>query len=95
MIIITAKQTIKEDMIETYQKLAEELVTLSRQEEGCVFYYSSRSMEEKNVFMFVENWKDQDAIDAHGKTEHFTRIVPQFAELFAAEEIVTKYEVVK
>jgi quinol monooxygenase YgiN len=41
----------------------------------------------------MECWKDQEAIDIHNATEHFTRIVPQFAALFDGPEDVKLYTV--
>ncbi len=94
MITITAKQTIKADMIDRYHEMAKELVEKSRAEEGNVHYYSVQDRQDPRVHMFVEIWKDQAAIDKHNATEHFQRIVPQFAAMFDAEEVVSFYNVI-
>lgn len=94
MIVIIAKQVIKEEYIEKYHEITAELVEKSRAEEGCVFYNSVQSQTDKRVHNFVECWKDQEAIDMHGATEHFQRIVPKLADMFDEEEVVTMYNVV-
>ncbi|GAA1318449.1 antibiotic biosynthesis monooxygenase [Leucobacter albus] len=33
--------------------------------------------EDPGHFIFVEEWPDRAALDAHCATEHFTRLVPQ------------------
>ncbi|MGO2139193.1 MAG: putative quinol monooxygenase [Leucobacter sp.] len=39
----------------------------------------SRSLDQEDPghFIFVEEWPDRTALDAHCATEHFTRLVPQ------------------
>ena len=93
MIITIARQVIKPACMDAYHALAQELVEKSVAEAGCVSYHSVQAEADARVHLFVECWKDQDAIDFHGATEHFTRIVPQFAAMFAEEEVVTRYQV--
>lgn len=93
MIVTIARQVIKPECMDAYHKLAQELVTKSVAEAGCVSYYSVQAEEDPRVHLFVECWKDQAAVDFHGATEHFTRIVPQFAAMFADAEVVTRYQV--
>ena len=93
MIITIARQLIKPECLEEYHRLARELTEKSTAEQGCVSYHSVQAEDDLRVHLFVECWKDQQAIDYHGATEHFTRIVPQFADMFAEEEIVSGYQV--
>lgn len=92
MIVTIARQVIQPACMDAYHKLAEELAAKSRAEAGCVGYRSVQSQDDARVHLFIECWKDQNAIDFHGATEHFTRIVPQFAAMFAEEEAVTRYD---
>ena len=91
MIKIIAKQIIKKKCLDQYHALADELVAASRKEEGCIAYSSNQSLADERVHCFMEIWKDQAAIDAHNATEHFTRIIPQFAQMFDGPEEVTLY----
>lgn len=91
MIKIIAKQIIRKDCIEQYHALAKELIACSREEEGNISYTSNQSIADERVHCFIEIWKDQQAIDIHNATEHFQRIVPQFAELFDGPETVDLY----
>ena len=88
MIKIIARQVVREECIEQYRALARELVEKSRREAGCIHYQSLQGLTDRRIHIFVEEWKDQAAIEAHNASEHFTRIVPQLGELFAGEEIV-------
>ena len=93
MTVILARQVIKPECLDTYHKLAAELVAASRKEAGCGGYESVQSLDDPRVHTFIEHWKDQEAMDIHGASEHFTRIVPQFSAMFDEAEIVTKYQV--
>lgn len=93
MIQILARHVIKPACLEAYHTLAAELVEKSRAEAGCVSYASVQSKDDPRVHVFVECWKDQAAIDAHNASEHFTRIIPQFTELFDEADQVTLYDV--
>ena len=91
MITIIAKQIIRKDCIEQYHALAKELVEKSRAEEGNISYTSNQSIQDERIHCFIEVWKDQEAIDIHNATEHFTRIVPQFGVMFDGPEVVDLY----
>lgn len=94
MIVTIAKQVIKPACFNRYHALAKELAEASRAEAGCVDYRSVQREDDRRVHLFIECWKDQKAIDLHCATGHFTRIVPQFAEMFDADELVTRYQVI-
>ena len=81
VIRILSRRVIRPECIETFETLAAELVRCSRAEPGCLDYTLSRSLEDPRVHIFLECWADSAAIDAHRTTEHFRRIVPQFAAL--------------
>ena len=81
MIKIIAKNYVKEDKVEIFKETAAELVAKSQAEEGNVYYTLNVDQKNPNVLVFVECWKDQDAIAIHNATEHFARIVPQLGAL--------------
>ena len=78
---ILAEQKIKKENIDKFYEMAKELIDKSRAEEGCISYDLVQCREDELVHYFVEEWKDAQAIDIHGKTEHFTGIVPVLGEL--------------
>ena len=81
MIKIVARRLVREECVEEYLRMAKDLVAASLAEPGCVAYTLNRCLENPRLFCFIELWKDQAAIEAHKSSEHFTRIVPQLAEL--------------
>ena len=68
MIAIVARQIIKKSALAEYDALVKELVEKSRQEEGNVSYVNVQDREDERIRIFLELWKDQDAIDIHHAT---------------------------
>ena len=51
-----------------------EMVVLSNQEEGCLFYNLHIDQTDPNTFYFLEAWKDQAAFDFHASTDYVKAI---------------------
>ena len=81
VIKIVSRRIIRPDCIERFQALAREHARASREEPGCLGYTLNQSREDPRLHAFIECWADQAALDAHGASAHFQRIVPQFAAL--------------
>lgn len=88
MIKIVAKMLVQEGKVEEFKAVAAELVEKSQMEEGNVYYSLNVSVDNPNLLVFLECWKDQEAIDIHNATEHFTRIVPQMGALCAQPAVI-------
>ncbi|SUM68477.1 monooxygenase family protein [Staphylococcus saccharolyticus] len=85
IIIINAKLKIDVNKREGYLKMMDELVKSSRKEEGNLFYHHYEDVTEKNVFVVVENYKDDKAVQAHNNSEHF-KVFSQHIGDFVIEE---------
>ena len=85
MIKIVAKNYVKPECVQAFKDTAKELIEKSRAEEGNIFYTLNVSVNDPNTLVFIENWKDQAAIEFHNKSEHFTGIVPKLGQLCARE----------
>ena len=59
----------KEDEME---RVLLEMLEPTRREAGCIRYDLLRSLKGENYveFVFVEEWASEEALDAHGQTEH-------------------------
>ena len=78
---IIAKKLIKAGELEKAIKLYEELVNLSRLEEGCVFYDLFQEDENPRILAVFEEWESKEALKRHQDSLHFKRIVPLLGEL--------------
>jgi len=88
---VVAKFVLKEGCKDALKAVLEELVQKTRLEEGNISYALYESLDDPNVATMLEEWESKEALDAHMKTEHFTRIVPQVDEFLAAPVTVEAY----
>ena len=93
MIKIVACTLVKEGMEEAYMEAARELVQKSAAEEGNITYTLNRDINNPRSFAMIEIWKDQDAIDKHNASEHFTTIVPKLGTMAESKSISLYSEV--
>jgi quinol monooxygenase YgiN len=61
-----------------------ELAEASRAEPGCELYIPCRDPEDPRAYVFFEQYRDQDAFEEHGASEHFQRLAA--GELFGLME---------
>ncbi|MGM5030059.1 putative quinol monooxygenase [Tardiphaga sp. 862_B3_N4_1] len=76
MLKVIAQDFIKLEAVEIVLPLYRELVEKTRQEELCIAYDLFVDQKDPGHFIFIEEWPDRAALDAHCATEHFTRLVP-------------------
>jgi quinol monooxygenase YgiN len=76
MLKVIAQDFIRSESIATVLPLYRELVEKTRQEPACIAYDLFIDQKDPGHFVFIEEWPDRVALDAHCRTEHFTRLVP-------------------
>jgi quinol monooxygenase YgiN len=81
MVRVVAKNYIKPENIEAARPLFKKLIAATRKEAGCVEYRLHVKADEPGLFVFIEEWKTQAALDKHMASEHFTAIIPQIDKL--------------
>lgn len=72
---------VKDGMVEEFLKTAEPLVRKGQENPGNLFFHLSKSIDDKCELIFLENWKDQEAINVHKNTEEFNTICPELIEM--------------
>lgn len=77
MLKVIAEDFILPEHLDTVRPWYAELVEKTRQEPLCIAYDLFVDQKAPGHFIFVEQWPDRAALDAHCQTEHFTRLVPQ------------------
>lgn len=93
MIKVVSKGFFYEDKIEEALKLYEELVSKTQKEDGCISYNLFRDVDDKSILTMIEEWESLEALEAHKKTEHFTRLVPMVGK-FRKNSELNVYELV-
>ena len=72
--VLVVRMRAKEGEEERAVELMRELAEASRQEPGCEMYHPCRDPEDPRSFLFYEQYRDRDAFEAHGASEHFQRL---------------------
>ena len=93
-ITVLAVLRARADRIEQVKKVLESLIGPTRQEAGCISYDLHQGYEDKEHFMFYENWSSHDAWDKHMETDHLKNFHTQAPELLAEAPVVTVWEMV-
>lgn len=76
MLKVIAQDFIRPDRLSEVTPLYRELVEKTRQEPLCISYELFINQKDPGHFVFIEEWPDRAALDAHCATEHFTRLIP-------------------
>jgi quinol monooxygenase YgiN len=79
MMIITVSFIGRPDKRSELIKLCRSMIEPSRNEDGCVSYSFYQDITDENAFFFFEEWRDQQAIDKHVGSKHYTDFMPIFA----------------
>ena len=94
MIKIIAKNPVSSENKAKFIETAKELIEKSRKESGCISYNLFESVDGKYL-TFIEEWKNEKAIEEHNNSDHFKSIVPKLGELTSGEIDVVLYKEVK
>lgn len=71
MIFITAKFPVKPEHADEWPQLSRSFTEATRAEEGCLWFDWSRSLDDPNVYVLVEAFRDDAAGAAHVQSGHF------------------------
>ena len=82
MIGIVATLKIKEGSGSEFEAIASQLVEKVNANEDGVVYYDLFKQDE-TTYVFLEKYKDQEAQDAHGKTDYFRELGAQMGPFMA------------
>lgn len=82
--MIIAKVTLKADKADAFIEAAKDIIQKSNSEPGCSFYQLYRDPYDATKFVFVEEYKDQAAVDYHFSMDYFSAFGTQIADWVAA-----------
>lgn len=67
MFKVIAKMEVAPDKCDDFMKNIAELALKAERCGGCYLYEPVRSCEEKNIFMIIEEWENNEMFEAHFK----------------------------
>jgi quinol monooxygenase YgiN len=79
--MIVAKVGVKPEKIKDFTEAAKEMIENSNKEPGCKFYQLYQDPYDNTKFVFVEQYVNQAAVDAHFAADYFKGFSPKIADL--------------
>jgi quinol monooxygenase YgiN len=70
-LVIAGTVRVPAESLEGFRPHMVTMLTASRGEDGCYEYSYGEDVAEPGLIRVFEAWRDQAALDAHGKTAHF------------------------
>ncbi len=70
MIVVTGRVQIPPQHRERFQEIATAMCRASRGDDGCLGYRFYEDAEQPGRFVFIEEWQDDDALQAHFRQPH-------------------------
>lgn len=61
--------------------LLSEFIDPARQEDGCLYYDLYQSADTPTKFFILDGWRDQAAVEAHGRHPNVARVVKDLVPL--------------
>ena len=84
MILVTGRVQISDENRARFLEVAAEMCGASRDDAGCIGYRCYEDAERPGAFVFVEEWQDEDALQAHFRQPHTGRFMGELPGLLAA-----------
>lgn len=81
--MIVAKLSIKPERTKDFITVAKEMIEKSNMESGCSFYQLYQDPYDNSKFVFVEEYKNQTAVDEHFASDYFKTFGPKISDLVA------------
>lgn len=89
MVKVIAKFFVKEDKVEEFLKLAGELVQESRKDKGCINYNMVQDLNNKQIFVMLEEWESSSALKTHMASAHLITTILKMTPLMYQENEIT------
>lgn len=94
MILITGSVVVRPESLDEAIRLCVDHTVRSRAEPGCLHHAAHRDLEDEHRIVFVEQWQDQAAVDAHFAVPESIDFVRAVGELAAQPPSMQILEVV-
>jgi len=91
--MIVAKISVKPEKADLFIEAAKDIIEKSNAEEGCTFYQLYRDPYDASKFIFVEEYKDQAAVDFHFAADYFNNFGTKIADFVSAAAEIKIIEV--
>ena len=91
---VVARIVARPGKMEELLAVLHDLVEPTRKEPGCVTYELLQNKTDPTDFTFVEEWRSEEALDAHLQSPHLQEARLRLPDLSAADPDIRRYTVV-
>ncbi|MGE0828608.1 MAG: putative quinol monooxygenase [Hyphomonadaceae bacterium] len=70
MIVVQGSVQIHSEDVAVFREASAAMLAATRAEDGCIAYHFAEDFSEPGLVHFVERWRDDAAMKAHGKSAH-------------------------
>ena len=91
---VVARVVALPDKVEEVKSALLGLIEPTRQEEGCIVYELLQNHKDPTDFTFVEEWENQELLDAHLASAHLAQADAQLNGLVATKPDIRFYRLV-
>lgn len=96
VIKVVAKNYIKREKLEEFIILASQLVKdTNSKDKGCIAYDVFQDITDSQIFTFIEEWEDKEALDQHMIADHFKEAAAKFKDLVEKPGDINLYKKAK
>src|SRR6185295_10251126 len=93
MILITGTVVVTPENRAAFCAVADAHVAKSRAEPGCVSYHVCEDVMAPGAFVFVEKWRDQEAVAAHFAKDYSHYLVQEMRRLATNDPQIEIHEI--
>ena len=93
MIFITAKFQVLPEHADNWPEIAADFTAATRNEDGCLWFDWSRSLDDPTEYVLVEAFRDGDAGGAHVGSAHFKAAQQTLPPYLASTPKIVNFEV--
>lgn len=86
---VTAKLQVQAGKNKEFEAVFKQLVAaVQASEEGCLLYALHQSREDAQTYVVLEQYADEAALQAHGKTDHYRKFGKEMAAFMAGAPVI-------
>ena len=86
---VTAKLKVQPGKNQEFEAIFKQLAAaVNASEDGCLLYALHQSREDKQTYIVLEQYADEAALQAHGKTDHYRNFGKEMAPFMAAAPLI-------
>lgn len=89
---VVACMKARSDKVEELRELLESLVEPTHAEPGCVQYFLTQNRQDPAEFVFVEEWRDEAALEAHLDSPHLRGAKDRLGPLLAGDLVIRRLD---